>query len=154
MSVAAPARHLAVGVAVTGLAVIDVLLGDRLPETGPAGAGVELLVGAEQFIAAGRAQIFTLLVVVPVGAGEGPLGPGLPEHLVVLGGQSSAPFLVGLGKFGLHGSFLPRNQGGFGEFLEKLQRLPCRLHSSDPPGCPTESASGPSSGARELRNPW
>src|SRR2546428_12336433 len=111
MAAASLAGHLGAVHAVAGVGVqLDVRPVGRLGEAGPAGPRVELGAGIEQLRPASGTPVDAVLVVVPEGAGEGPLGPGLPEHLVLLGGQSSAPFLVGLGKFGLHGSFLPRTE--------------------------------------------
>src|SRR5215211_474503 len=68
----------------------------RLPERGPAGAGVELCVGAEQLLAAGAAAVDAVLVVVPVGACERALGALLAEHVVLVGRELLAPLFLGL----------------------------------------------------------
>src|SRR4051812_35405916 len=57
-----------------------VLLGDRLPEARPAGAGIILGVGDEERVVATDAAIEAGRMVVPIGAGEGRLGALLAGH--------------------------------------------------------------------------
>src|SRR6266566_1444261 len=72
-------------------------LGDGgLGEAGPAGAGVELRVGAEQPRPAGSAPILAGVLVVGVLAGERRLGAGPSQHLVLRRRQLLAPLPVGL----------------------------------------------------------
>src|SRR5208337_1451914 len=99
--VALGAQHFVAGHtdAAVGL-VLHVLLGDRLPEAGPAGAGVELGRRAEQRVLAADAAEDPLGVQVPVLAGEGALGAGEAGHVKLLGGELGAPFGVGLDDFG------------------------------------------------------
>jgi len=74
--------------------------GDRLGvggvvEGGPAAVGVELGGGAEQLGAAAAAAVDALAVLVEQGPGEGPLGAGLTQHVVLHGAQGGAPLGVG-----------------------------------------------------------
>ena len=78
-------------------AQLDVLEVGRLGEAGPAGAGVELGVGGEQLGAAADAAVHAVVLLVPVGAGEGALGAGLAGHLVLLGRQLLAPQVLTAG---------------------------------------------------------
>src|SRR5690348_8456833 len=73
----------------------DVLEVGRLGEAGPAGAGVELGVRGEELGAAADTSVHPVGLLVPVGAGEGALGPGVAGHLVLLGRQLLAPLLLG-----------------------------------------------------------
>src|SRR5260370_17368732 len=82
MSVAAGAGYL---VALHAQAVVQayryIFLGDRRPETRPAGAGLELCFGVEERSRAADTEIQTIRVVVCVLTGEGTLGSLLPCHL-------------------------------------------------------------------------
>ena len=86
---------------------LDRLAVGWLEEARPPGARVELGVGAEQLLAAAGAAIHTLVLGVPVGAGEGPLGPLLAQHVVLLGRQLRPPVRLALGQL-LHCFSLPR----------------------------------------------
>src|SRR2546423_10853220 len=78
-------------------------LGDRrLGEARPARAGVELGIGAEQRRLAGRTAVHTVVLAVPVGAGERTLSALLAEHAVLLRRQLPAPLLLGLAHLRLH----------------------------------------------------
>jgi len=57
---------------------------------------VELRLAAEQFVATGPAAVDAERLGVVVLAGEGALGAGLAEHVVLLGGELLTPLLVGL----------------------------------------------------------
>src|SRR3989344_4744913 len=81
----------------------DVFLVRRLIETRPAGAGVELGVGAEQFGAAAYAAVHTVFMTVVVGAGKGTLGAFLTRDVILLRGELLFPLGVGLGNFRFHG---------------------------------------------------
>src|SRR5206468_10317420 len=70
---------------------LDLVVGDRVPEARPAGAGVELGVGAEELLTAARAAVHAVAVLVPICAREGLLGALVAEHLVLLGRQLLAP---------------------------------------------------------------
>src|ERR1700723_3727612 len=59
----------------------DILLGDRLPEAGPAGAGLKLGFRTEEGIIAADAAIEAVIVVVPGAAGIWPLRAGKPGDL-------------------------------------------------------------------------
>src|SRR5207244_10635004 len=93
---------------------VRVVLGDadavgshRLGEARPARAGIEFRVGAEQLCLARRAAIDAGIVVIPVLAGEGALGPLLATHGVLVGGELAPPLLVCLLDLRLHGRSLP-----------------------------------------------
>src|SRR5215472_11127216 len=79
---------------------LDVLFGDRLPEAGPAGAGIKFRRRAEKGIVAADAAEQTLRVQVPILAGESALGAGVPRDIILLGCQLGLPFGVGLYNFG------------------------------------------------------
>ena len=71
---------------------LDGIGGDGEPETGPAGAGIELLVGREQGSVAGATVVDAVVVVVDEGAGEGVFGAFLAHDVELLGGEELAPF--------------------------------------------------------------
>src|SRR5437868_1056819 len=73
----------------------DILLRGRLPEARPAGAGIELFVGAEQGRAAARATVVPRLVIVPIPPGERALRPLLACDRELLGCQLPLPLRVG-----------------------------------------------------------
>ncbi len=72
----------------------DTALPCRFPEAGPAGAGFELRVRAEQRVVTCGAAIFAARVVVPVFAGVGRLRTGLTEDIVLLARQKLLPFRI------------------------------------------------------------
>src|SRR5947207_1319341 len=78
----------------------DVLFGDRLPEAGPAGAGLEFRFGVEQGRGAADAPIDSIGMVVGVLSGEGAFGAFAAGYRKLLGGQLLAPF-----GFGFHDLF-------------------------------------------------
>src|SRR3954469_5790225 len=55
------------------LFALDILRGNRRPEARPAGAGIELGIGAKQLVTTADTTIHALFVVVPILAGERPL---------------------------------------------------------------------------------
>ena len=67
---------------------------DRLEEARPAGAGFELRVGIKQLLAATDAAVHARFVVVPIGAGEGSLGPFFSSDFELLRSQSLLPLGV------------------------------------------------------------
>src|SRR5262249_29138417 len=69
---------------------------DRLGEAGPAATRVVLHAGVEQLVAASGAAVGAGGLGVPVGAGEGPLGPLLAHDMVLLGGELRLPLGLGL----------------------------------------------------------
>ena len=71
--IATPTGDLTVRVTAARLAVLHVLLGDRLPEARPPGSGVELRRGAEERRPAAAAAKDSLLVQIPIRAGESAL---------------------------------------------------------------------------------
>src|SRR5436190_12882757 len=75
---------------------LDDLAVHRLEVAGPAAAGVELGVRLEQRRAAAYAFVLAWVPVVPVFAGEGPLGGGVARHLVLHWVELGTPFGVGL----------------------------------------------------------
>src|SRR3546814_17224231 len=72
------------------------ILFDRSGETGPAGARIELRVAGEKHRAAARAAVYAMVVVVPVFAGDGRLGPRLAQHLILAGVKLLAPPRISL----------------------------------------------------------
>src|SRR3546814_13165972 len=72
------------------------ILFDRSGETGPAGARIELRVAGEKHRAAARAAVYALVVVLPVFAGEGRLGPRLALHLILSEVKLLAPLRISL----------------------------------------------------------
>ena len=78
-------------------AKLDRLGRGRLVEARPAGARVELGVGAEQVVAARRAAVHAVFLAVRVLARERWLGPLPAQDLVLLRRQLPLPLLVGLG---------------------------------------------------------
>src|SRR5262245_12113842 len=72
----------------------DIFLLRRLPEAGPAAAGLELVIGAEQLGAAAHAAVDAGLVIVPVLAGEGALRAVLARHLELLRRQLLLPLCI------------------------------------------------------------
>src|SRR5258706_3544395 len=75
----------------------DVRVVGRLPETGPAGARIELGPGLKQLGVAANTAVGAVLVHVPILAGEGRLGAALPRHLILLRRKLGLPFGVGFG---------------------------------------------------------
>ena len=73
-----------------------IFLGDRSVEARPAGAGIELGVRAEQWLAAARAPIFARRLGVPVGARERSLGALLAAHMVLRRGELLEPLPIAL----------------------------------------------------------
>ena len=74
----------------------DVLVGDRLEEARPAGAGIELRVRGEERQTAADAGVDALPLVVEERAAERPLGALAARDLELLAGQQLAPLGVGL----------------------------------------------------------
>ena len=66
----------------------------RLPKAGPAGAGIKLCIRTEKFLAAACAAIGAGGFGVPVFAGEGLLGAGLPGDAVLIGREDGLPLVV------------------------------------------------------------
>lgn len=83
-------------------------------ETGPAGAGIEFRIGAEDGLKGGGGIIGPFLVEMVVFSGKGAFGACLPEDIILVRGQTGLPFGVGQG----HGIFgLCRDHLGVGIFL-------------------------------------
>ena len=68
---------------------------DPLPETRPAGAGVEFAVGTEQGNVTADAVVHPAVLEVPVSAGEGPFRASLACHLELFRSQLLTPLLRG-----------------------------------------------------------
>src|SRR5690606_16343888 len=95
VAVAARAAHLGADHAVGAVLVLgDRVAGDRLRERRPAGAGLVLLAGAEERVAAGGADVGARFLGADEAALPRPLGAVLAEHLVLLGREPPAPLLV------------------------------------------------------------
>ena len=82
------------------LANLDVLRDGRLVEAGPAGAGIELGVGAEQLGATAGAVVHPVVLDVHVLARERPLGAVAAQDLVLVGREALPPLLVSQVNFG------------------------------------------------------
>src|ERR1035437_7006134 len=97
MSVALAAQRLgaAHGEAVVGFGA-HVLRGGRRPETGPAAAGFEFLVAAEQGVAAAHAAVHAGFVIVPVAAGKGAFGSLFARYGKLFRREFFLPFGIGL----------------------------------------------------------
>src|SRR5688500_14659826 len=108
---AARADHFGADHAVRGVAMLldRAVLGAG--EARPARAAVELGVALEQRLPAPGADVFAGGLVLLVLAGEGPLGAGLPQHLVLLGRQLRAPLGVGQVHLLGHGVSFASNMG-------------------------------------------
>src|SRR5207247_11036059 len=96
VGVAQLARPLALGDPAARFAVVHVFLGDRLPITRPAGAGIELRRGAKERRIAADATEDSLLVQVPVGTGEGSLRAVLARDLERQWRQLLSPLVLRL----------------------------------------------------------
>ncbi len=93
----------------------DVVLNDRLEEAGPARAGIELGLRAEEVQAAAGALVGPLFLIMFERARESPFRTFLPGDFVLLGRQDFSPFFVGLGDFFAHREFLSSaRRGNFG----------------------------------------
>ena len=78
------------------LAGLDGLAEHGVGEARPAGARVELRVGAEQLVAAAGTAVDAVALLVDVLAGERGLGGRVAQDLVLVGVELCAPLLVGL----------------------------------------------------------
>src|SRR4029077_15384214 len=97
VTAAAGAADLGAGHSVGGVGEHLYVLGQgRLVEARPAGARLELRVGAEQRSAAPGAVVHAIFLDIPVLAGERALGALLAQHLVLLGRELVTPLGVGL----------------------------------------------------------
>src|SRR5258708_1619472 len=120
----------------------DVLLRDRRPEAGPAGAGFELLTRTEQGRATTHAAVQTLLVIFPVAAGEGTLGSGVSRHGEFLRREHLPPLVFGLDRLlHLHGPLPLAGVGeddernfGFRSFVAAERSDPCQGERRDQKG--------------------
>ncbi len=74
-------------VGVVGI-LLHSFLAHGFPEARPAGPGIELGLGAEEFTAAHDAMVDTLLMAVPVFAAEGSFSPLVDAHLILLWGKT------------------------------------------------------------------
>src|SRR5262249_19472345 len=96
MAAAAAARYLDAHHAVAPVGVLLDLRAFRRPgEAGPSTSRVDLLARLKEHLAAARAAIGALAMMIPVLAGEGALRPLLAEHAVLLGGEALTPLLLG-----------------------------------------------------------
>src|SRR6266496_2184002 len=79
-----------------------VFLEDGLVETGPAGAGLELVLGAKQVKAAADTLVNARLVIVPVLAGKGAFCALFAGDLELLRVEQLLPFFLGFNDFIFH----------------------------------------------------
>src|SRR5947208_593558 len=94
---AGPAAHFDAHHAVRAVGdALDHVGVDRLPVARPAAAGVELGARSEQRSAAADAVVAAVVPVVPVLAGERPLGGRVARHLVLHGVELLAPLRIAL----------------------------------------------------------
>ncbi len=121
MAAATGAAHLRAPDAEEAAAGGDVRRVDRLVEARPAGAGIELGLGAEERQAAAGAHEGAGARLVVERAGERPLGAPLPQDAVLLRRQLLAPLRVGLDY--LADRPLRRAPGGGGAGGRRLRRL-------------------------------
>src|ERR1700757_4182856 len=77
----------------------NIFLGNRCPETWPAGSRLELGLGAEQSIVTANAAVHPLLMLVPVPAGEGDFGIGMARDVELIGRKLLFPLLLCLHNF-------------------------------------------------------
>ncbi len=97
MRIATGADHLGAHGTETGVGLLDyILLGNGLPETGPAGARVELGIRVIQRRGAADAAERAMTVLVIQRPGERTFGARMTRHIVGLGRQQRAPFGIGL----------------------------------------------------------
>src|SRR5580765_937191 len=95
MAIAPRAEHLVANHAVGGVSGAgDILFGDGLPETRPAGAGLEFRFGVEQGRGAADASVDSIGMVRGVLSGEGPFGALSTGHFELLRRQLLPPFGV------------------------------------------------------------
>ena len=80
-------------VAVVGLH-LDVFIFRRIPEARPACAGFKLLLRMKEISAATNAAEHSILMDVPILAGESALGAAMPRHLVLLRREDRLPFRI------------------------------------------------------------
>src|SRR5262245_58535556 len=78
---------------------LDVGALQRLVKTRPARTRLELRSGTEQRRATADTVVHACILGLPVLSREGPLGPRLACHMVLLRSQLSAPFGLGLDHF-------------------------------------------------------
>src|SRR5688572_28806663 len=102
----------------------DVVLLERLPEGGPAGAGVVLLARGEERLARHHVDVDALLLVVPVLVAERRLRPLVLSDVVLHPRELRAKLLVA----GLleHPPLLSRRGGTVGRRRSLLSRFTCR----------------------------
>src|ERR1051325_11188084 len=95
MSAALAARHFGSPHHETNVLLgLDIVFGNRLPKTRPAGARVELGIGREKLIATAGAPIHSLFMVIPILAGEGSLRALLPADAIMLVCQLFLPLII------------------------------------------------------------
>src|SRR5579863_8304563 len=85
----------------------DAFFRHGIEKTGPTGAGIELGIGAEQFRLAADAAVNTVIVQVPILAGEGWLCAFLPCDVELLRSELLLPFGLGFVNFFHTTSSLP-----------------------------------------------
>jgi hypothetical protein len=95
MRVAPGALHFRPPHAVAGVGLhLDVFILRRIPEARPAGAGLKLLLRMKKVSAATNAAEHSVLMDVPILAGESALGAAVPRHLVLLRREDRLPFRI------------------------------------------------------------
>jgi len=100
----------------------DIFFGNRRPKAWPSGAGIELGIGREKLIAAAGTPIHSLFMVIPILAGERPLGALLPADVVLLVRQLFFPLILTF--FDLFHVFPPAVDDRITEFHSTARRVP------------------------------
>lgn len=77
----------------------DILGCDRLPETWPAGPGIELMLRGEKIEAAGGAPVNSFFLVIIEFTGKRSFGPLLAEDVELFFGKYFFPFTLGFNDF-------------------------------------------------------
>src|SRR5689334_13168404 len=69
-------------------------IGIRFKKAWPSGSGVKLCIGVKENLLACRATIQSLLMIVPILAGEGSLSALTSQYIIFLGGENFPPLVV------------------------------------------------------------
>src|SRR4030081_3801181 len=97
---------------------------NRLAETRPARAGVELIFRTEKRYSGNDIDIDPLCVVIPIGISKGRFGPALLRHIILFGSQFLFQFGVGNFRHIVSGSRYSLAEGE----RDACKRHQCNLH--------------------------